>query len=285
MPQTLDFRRGIIGKVVRHREVAEIFRHPIEQSGRVFVGQRRLRYPRNPDDEIPAIAGRRKEHQSAAQRRNSSRLAGSIGKMAAHAVHLIVDERLVALRARRARKRNARCGGEGAHLRLLGRAHDARGRTMVGNIGLGISRAPVVIVGLARLKERGVALVAIAETSAAAALAATIIIGDDVILAVTGVVTGADPGDGRHVGAGRTRRLRSSATSAQKAVDGAVPPIITGRRIAGVRFGRIARGRRSGAARHRQQWRRGGAQEKSPEAGEYASPRGAARERSRGIFR
>ena len=42
-----------------------------------------------------------------------------------------------------------------ARARLLGGADDARGGAVVGNIGLGVAGAPVVIVGLARLEQRG----------------------------------------------------------------------------------------------------------------------------------
>src|ERR1700676_2243653 len=111
---------------------------------------------------------------------------------------------------------------------------------MIRNVGLGISGTPVVIVGLAGLKQGCIAFVAIAEASAAGALAAAVVIGNDVVLAVTRVVTGADPGDGRHVRTRRARRLRSAATPAQKPVDCAMPPIVARRGVARIRVGRAA---------------------------------------------
>src|SRR6185312_9880384 len=119
---------------------------------------------------------------------------------------------------------------------LLRHTHDARGRTMVGNIGLGVAGAPIVVIRLARLKQRRVALIAIAETPAAGALAAAVIIGDDIVLAVRGIVAGADPGDRGHVRAGRACRLRSAAAAAKKPVDGAVAPVLAGQGVARIRF-------------------------------------------------
>src|ERR1700683_1303412 len=110
--------------------------------------------------------------------------------------------------------------------RLRGCADDARGRAMIANIGLGVSGAPVVVIGSARLKQRTVPFVAIAEAPAASALAAAIVVRNDVVLTVAWVVAGADPRHRRHVRAGRAHRLRSSAARAHEAIQGAVPPVI-----------------------------------------------------------
>ena len=143
-----------------------------------------------------------------------------------------------------------------AQRRLLGDTDDARRRTMVGNVGLGISRTPVVIVGFSGSKQRRVAFVAIAETAAARALAAAVVIRNDVFQSVAGVVAGTNPGNRGHVGAGRAHRLRASATSAYKAIYGAVPPVVAGQWVAGIRIGRIALRPRIGAACHREQGNR-----------------------------
>jgi hypothetical protein len=66
---------------------------------------------------------------------------------------------------------------------------------MVRNAGFGISRTPIVIVGFPRLKDRHVTLIAITEASTAGTLAATVIVRDDVVFPVTGIVTRANPGD------------------------------------------------------------------------------------------
>src|SRR5580700_1626834 len=119
-------------------------------------------------------------------------------------------------------------------LRLPSGAHDARGRAVIGDIRLRVSRAPVVIVGSSGLKECGVALVAIAETTPARALAAAVVIRDHVVRIVARVVASADPGDERHVGAGRAHGLRTAAASAQESVDRAMPPVLAGRGIPGI---------------------------------------------------
>ena len=124
-------------------------------------------------------------------------MSGPVHQMATHAAQLIIDDGLVTPRRAdaRPRKRKSRDRAENAHELLLGRSHDARGRAMVGNIGLGVSGAPVVVIGLAGLKQGRVAFVAVAEASAAGALAAAVIIGNDIVLAVARIVTGPDPGD------------------------------------------------------------------------------------------
>src|ERR1700722_14811153 len=113
--------------------------------------------------------------------------------------------------------------------RLPSGADDTRGRAVIGDIRLRVSRAPVVIVGSSGLKECGVAFVAIAEAATARALAAAVVIRDHVVRIVARVVTSADPSDERHVGAGRAHRLRAAAASAQESVDRAMPPVLAGR--------------------------------------------------------
>lgn len=63
-------------------------------------------------------------------------------------------------------------------------------------IGIGFSaNTPVDIVTLWWIVDRFVTLVAIAETFTATRLAATIVVRNDVSLAIGWVLTGADPGD------------------------------------------------------------------------------------------
>src|SRR5206468_1522967 len=82
-----------------------------------------------------------------------------------------------------------------------------------------------------------IALVPVAKTAAARRLATAIIVRDDVVLAVNGIVTGANPRDGGHLGSGRAGIFRSAATAAQITVDGAMPPVIaTGRVIDALRL-------------------------------------------------
>src|SRR5882762_4039078 len=86
---------------------------------------------------------------------------------------------------------------------LLRQPNDARRRTMIGNVGFAAARAPVVVVGLKRDVQRRVPFIAIAQAAAAGALAAAIVVRDDVRPAVVRIVTGADPGDRRHLRTGR----------------------------------------------------------------------------------
>jgi hypothetical protein len=93
--QTVNFSLGIIRKAGGDFEIAEIPRHPVEQRRGVFIGERRLSYSGNSDDVISAFGECRKEHQRAAYRGDPSRLAGTVGEVAAHAAQLIVDDGLV----------------------------------------------------------------------------------------------------------------------------------------------------------------------------------------------
>src|SRR6516225_10017955 len=92
-------------------------------------------------------------------------------------------------------------------------ADDARRGTVIGNPDLA-ARTPVVVVRFEGHVERLVVLVTIAQTAAALAFAATIVVGDDVVVPVGGIVTGPDPGDGRGLRARRAAVDRASAASA-----------------------------------------------------------------------
>jgi hypothetical protein len=102
-PQTLDLGCGIVDESAGRRHVAEVSCHPIEQSGRICTGQRRLSDTGNPNDIIASIAEFRKLHQRATYRRHSPRLTGPVREMAAHAAQLVIDQRLISPRYTRAR--------------------------------------------------------------------------------------------------------------------------------------------------------------------------------------
>src|SRR6185295_17307607 len=90
---------------------------------------------------------------------------------------------------------------------LLRLADDARRRAVIRDVRLRAARAPVVVVRLEWNIQRRVALVAIAETPPARALAAAVVVRNRVVLAVGRVVAGADPRDERHLRAWRARTL------------------------------------------------------------------------------
>src|SRR5581483_4452259 len=102
---------------------------------------------------------------------------------------------------------------------------------MVRNVGLAAPRAPVIVVRLERSIQRRVALIPIAQTPPAGALATTIIVGHHIITPVRRVVTSANPGYRRLRRARRASVLRATATAAQITVNGAVTPILATRRI------------------------------------------------------
>src|SRR5256885_5347175 len=107
-------------------------------------------------------------------------------------------------------------------------------------VRVGVGHAPVEVVVTRRPVHRLLALVTVALAVAAAGFPATVVVGDDVIAAVAGVVAGADPGDGRAGGAPRAGAGRGAAARAQEAGGGAVLPVLT--RLPTARFG-IARPR------------------------------------------
>src|SRR5207302_54355 len=113
-------------------------------------------------------------------------------------------------------------------------ADDARRGAVIGNPHL-TARAPVVVIRFEGHVERLVVFVAIAQAAAALALTTAVVVGDDVVMPVGRIVTGPDPGDGRGLGARRAAVCRATAAGAQESVDGAVPPVLTGLRVAGIR--------------------------------------------------
>ena len=84
-----------------------------------------------------------------------------------------------------------------------------------------------------------VAVVVLAGAAPPGDPAAAIVVRDDVIALIGGIAAGADPGDGRHLGARRAARHAAAVARAQRAVDRAVAPIIALGAIA--RILRIAR--------------------------------------------
>jgi hypothetical protein len=140
---------------------------------------------------------------------------------------------------------------------LLRHGDDARRRAMIRNVGLAASRAPVVVVRLEGLVEGRIAFVPVAQATTAGTLAATIVVGDHAVTSVGWIMTGADPGDGGLLGAGRTRVLRPATATAQIAVNRTMAPVLAARRILRVirlraLFGRCIRAfRRLRATRNR----------------------------------
>ncbi len=160
-----------------------------------------------------------KWNQRIANRRHAPGLSASIRSMATHAVEHVIDMRLVSSRSAGVQQR-----GERSH--LLRNRNDASRRAVIGNVGLAISRAPIVVVGLERNVQRCVALISIAHASAARRLAAAVVVRDDIVLSIERVVTSSYPCDRGHLGAGRTGVLRSSAAATKIPVDGAVAPVV-----------------------------------------------------------
>ena len=67
----------------------------------------------------------------------------------------------------------------------------------------GCAQAPVDVIGLVGAIGRTVTLVALTKTGAAAGFPAAVIIRNHIVTAVCRIMTGADPGHGRHLGTGR----------------------------------------------------------------------------------
>src|SRR5207237_8857427 len=118
--------------------------------------------------------------------------------------------------------------------------HDGR-RAGVGLAGR--TQAPDRVVVALGARQRPLTLHVVAEAPVAGRFPAAVVIGDDVVAVVGGVAAGADPGDRRHLGAGRTGVHGPPAAGAEKAVDRAVAPVIAGVWIA--RILRIGHGRRA----------------------------------------
>src|SRR5205823_9667491 len=124
-------------------------------------------------------------------------------------------------------------------------------------VRVGVGHAPVEVVVARRPVHRLLALVTVALAVAAAGFPATVVVGDDVVAAVAGVVARADPGDGRGGGARWTGAGGAAAAGAQEAVDGAVLPVVAALGTVGL-GGSLARPR-TAAAIHRQQRQQRGA--------------------------
>ena len=69
------------------------------------------------------------------------------------------------------------------------------------------AQTPVNIIRRVRSISGSVAQVGIAKTIPTRCFATTIVVGNNVVLAIMGVIAGAYPGNGRHLGARRTTRL------------------------------------------------------------------------------
>src|SRR6185503_6496038 len=87
------------------------------------------------------------------------------------------------------------------------------------------AHAPVDVDVAVGVVERLLALAADAVAAPAEALPAAVVVGDHVLPAVGGVVTGAEPGDRRHLRARRTRAVGAAAARREEAVDPTVPPV------------------------------------------------------------
>src|SRR3989442_4799458 len=128
----------------------------------------------------------------------------------------------------------------GASTRSAAAAHRARlrpgrhteddGHRAVHRPALG-AETPQQVVVLHGEVEGPLALGARAPAAHAERLPAAVVVGDDVVLPVAGIATGADPGEGRHLGARRAGVLRATAARAEEAVDGTVPPVAAALRV------------------------------------------------------
>src|ERR1700751_3665213 len=108
------------------------------------------------------------------------------------------------------------------------------GGAVVGNSNLA-ARTPVVVIRFERDVQGLVVLVAIAQAAAALALTAAIVVRHDVVMTIGGIVTSAHPGDGGGLGARRAAVRRASTAGTQEPVDGAMPPVLAGLRVARIR--------------------------------------------------
>src|SRR5258707_7070537 len=141
-------------------------------------------------------------------------------------------------------------------------------------VRVGVRHAPVQVV-VARGPIHGLfALVAVALAITAAHLSATVVVRDDVVALIGGIVTGADPGNRRRCRAGGAGVRGAAAAGAKKSVDGAVLPIVAAIRIIRCRFflSLLSRGR---PGRLRAQSTVDGQQRNERRTREYFSERGA----------
>ena len=88
------------------------------------------------------------------------------------------------------------------------------------------AEAPQDVVRFAGRVYRPVAFVAIAQATTACGLAATIVVGNDVVTTVARIATGTDPGNRRGFRTWRAAVVSAAATGAQVAVDGAIAPVL-----------------------------------------------------------
>ena len=120
-------------------------------------------------------------------------------------------------------------------------AQDQGHRAGVG-LALGAEAPGDLVVGL-RPHHRPVALVVLAGASSPGHPAAAVVVRNDVVALIRRIAAGADPGDRRHLGAGRTGGDAAAVAGAQRAVDGAIAPIVALGPIAGIlRIARALRG-------------------------------------------
>src|SRR4029077_8435111 len=187
--------------------------------------------------------------------------------------------------ASRRRPAAARRGGQGATpatvASLLRDSEDDRHRTMVVRVVVG--HAPVEVVVARGTVRRLLALVAVALAVAAAGLAATVVVGNDVVAPVAGVVTGPDPGDGRGRRPGGAGGRGAPAAGAQEAVNRAVLPVVAALGAGSLGFRIRCQG--APAAVDWQQWQQRRPGQYLSQAREQAAARGAPRQRARRMFK
>jgi hypothetical protein len=103
-------------------------------------------------------------------------------------------------------------------------AYDNADRAVIDNTGL--AHTPIEVVTFTRVIDRLVALVALAEAALAGSFAAAVIVGDDIVLIISRVEAGANPGYGGHLGPWRTGVRGTTATAGYEAINGAVAPVV-----------------------------------------------------------
>lgn len=88
-----------------------------------------------------------------------------------------------------------------------------------------VAHAPVDVVVDAQAISGPLTLVVIAETAPTGRNAAAVVVTDDIVAIVVGIVASADPGHRGRLGTGRTFCYRTAATGAQKAVQRTITPV------------------------------------------------------------
>lgn len=132
---------------------------------------------------------------------------------------------------------------------------------------------PIEIVRALRPIDRRVALISLADAAPTITFATTVVVGNDVVLAVRRVSAGADPGDVRLHGARRTTASRATATSTEKTVDRTMSPVVA---AIGIAFFSNARGGKGTVAINRQQRKGARTDQQGAQAAEKTSTRRAA---------